>query len=182
MVRRIVATEKPTLFFCIPTLFAALLAADLPPDTFASVRLAVSAAEPLPAETWRAFRERFGVEILDGIGSTEALHIFISNRPGKVRPGTSGTPVPGYEARLVDDEGLAIGTDAAGHLEIKGSRLRPATGRTPAQRARPFRESGSARAISTHARKTATTPTRVAATTCCGSAGSGCRPPRWKAS
>ena len=120
VVRRIVATEKPTLFFCIPTLFAALLAADLPPDTFASVRLAVSAAEPLPAETWRAFRERFGVEILDGIGSTEALHIFISNRPGKVRPGTSGTPVPGYEARLVDDEGLAIGTDAAGHLEIKG--------------------------------------------------------------
>ena len=120
VIREVARTEQPTLFFAIPTVFAAVLAAELPEDTFASVRLAVSAAEPLPAETWRAFRDRFGVEILDGIGSTEALHIFISNRAGEVRPGTSGTPVPGYEARLVDDGGEAVGPDVPGHLEIKG--------------------------------------------------------------
>ncbi len=120
LVQQIVAHARPTLFFCIPTLYAALLAADLPEDTFESVRLAVSAAEPLPAEVWRRFKERFGVEILDGIGSTEALHIFISNMPGSVRAGTSGTPVPGYEAHLVDDAGRAVGDDEVGNLQVKG--------------------------------------------------------------
>ena len=120
VVEEIVRTEEPTLFFGIPTLYAALLAAELPEGAFDSVRRAVSAAEPLPAETWRGFRDRFGVEILDGIGSTEALHIFISNRAGEVRPGTSGTPVPGYEARLVDDHGDGVEADAVGQLEIRG--------------------------------------------------------------
>ncbi|MCY4088383.1 MAG: benzoate-CoA ligase family protein [Actinomycetia bacterium] len=127
LVEQIVRRERPTLFFCIPTVYAALLAADLPQETFQSVRLAVSAAEPLPAEVWRRFRERFGVEILDGIGSTEALHIFISNVPGAVRAGTSGLPVPAYEARLVDSAGCpvdcSVGEDCVGFLQVKGESL-----------------------------------------------------------
>ena len=89
---------------------------DIPDDTFSSVRLAVSAAEPLPAETWHRFSERFGVEILDGIGSTEMTHIFLSNRPSAVRPGTTGQPMTGYDVRVVDDDGTDRENDVPGHL------------------------------------------------------------------
>src|SRR5215468_4446601 len=85
------AEDRPSLFFAGPAFFAALLAADVPAEAFASVRLATSAGEALPAEIYRRFTGRYGVDIIDGLGSTEALHIFISNRPGAVRPGTSGT-------------------------------------------------------------------------------------------
>ncbi|SEP26220.1 benzoate-CoA ligase family protein [Amycolatopsis saalfeldensis] len=104
--------DKPTLFFGVPTFFAALLASDVPDDSFASVRYAVSAGEPLPAAIFTRFRERFGVEILDGIGSTEAMHIFLSNRPGAIRPGSTGTAVPGYQVQLRDEAGELI--EAAG--------------------------------------------------------------------
>jgi acyl-coenzyme A synthetase/AMP-(fatty) acid ligase len=97
------AADRPTLFFAGPAFFAALLNADAPAEAFGTVRLATSAGEALPAEIYRRFTTRYGVDIIDGLGSTEALHIFISNRPGAVRPGTSGTVVPGYEARVVDD-------------------------------------------------------------------------------
>jgi benzoate-CoA ligase len=122
LVGEIVARERPTLFFCIPTFYAALLASDLPDDTFASVRYAVSAAEPLPAETYQRFLDRFGVQILDGIGSTELTHIFISNRGGVggVRPGSSGTPVDGYQARLVDEDGRDVPDGEPGHLLAAG--------------------------------------------------------------
>lgn len=123
LVADIVKRERPTLFFCIPGFYAALVAADLPRDTFASVRHGISAAEALPAEVWRRFRDRFGVEILDGIGSTEAAHIFISNFPGAVRPGTSGQVVPGYEVRVVDDEGRPAKPEQPGHLLVKGDSL-----------------------------------------------------------
>jgi benzoate-CoA ligase family protein len=95
---------RPTLFFSVPTHYAMLLAHTAPDREFdlSSVRCAVSAGEALPPALFHRFRERFGVEILDGIGSTEVLHIFISNQPGRARPGSSGVPVPGYEARLVD--------------------------------------------------------------------------------
>ncbi|MFQ5426146.1 MAG: benzoate-CoA ligase family protein, partial [Gaiellales bacterium] len=111
---------EPTLFFSIPTFYAALASADLPPGTFSTVRRAVSAAEPLPAEVWRQFRERVSVEILDGLGSTEALHIFVSNVAGSVRPGTSGVPVPGYEVRLEDATGASPGPGDPGFLQVKG--------------------------------------------------------------
>ena len=94
------AADRPTLFFGGPAFFAALLNAGVPAEAFATVRLATSAGEALPAEIYRRFTSRYGVDIIDGLGSTEALHIFISNRPGEVRPGTSGTVVPGYQARL----------------------------------------------------------------------------------
>ncbi|MEV6831411.1 benzoate-CoA ligase family protein [Amycolatopsis sp. NPDC051102] len=104
--------EQPSLFFAVPTFYAALLASDVPDDSFASVRYAVSAGEPLPASLFERFRARFGLEILDGIGSTEALHIFLSNRPGAVRPGTTGVAVPGYSLQIRDEAGAVV--DAAG--------------------------------------------------------------------
>ena len=116
-------TERPTLFFGVPTFYAALLAADLPAETFSSVRQAVSAGEPLPAPIFRRFAERFGVEILDGIGATEALHIFVSNRPGDVRPGATGLPVPGYDVRVVDDGGAEVPHGTPGHLMVRGDSI-----------------------------------------------------------
>ena len=123
LIREIVTQFRPTVFFCIPTVYAGLLASDLPDDTFASVRQGVSAAEPLPADTFHRFRERFGVEILDGIGSTEMAHIFISNRAGEVRAGTSGRPVPGYRVELRDDAGAPVDDDVAGHLHVGGDSM-----------------------------------------------------------
>ncbi len=120
LVADIVTTEQPTLFFCIPTFLAALTNSELPDDTFASVRYGVSAAESLPAETFTRFLERFGVTILDGIGSTELLHIFVSNRPDAHRPGTSGLPVPGYDARIVDPDGNDVADDEPGQLMMRG--------------------------------------------------------------
>ena len=125
LVAKIMAEAAPTLFFTIPTFTAALNASDLAADTFRSVRLGVSAAEALPAETYHRFLERFGVQILDGIGSTELAHIYCSNRPGdKARAGTSGNPVAGYELRLVDDEDHPIiANGQPGHLLVAGPSL-----------------------------------------------------------
>ncbi|MBO2464811.1 benzoate-CoA ligase family protein [Actinomadura violacea] len=114
---------RPTLFFAVPTFYAALLNADVPAEAFASVRLAVSAGEPLPAELCRRFTERYGVEIIDGIGSTECLHIFLSNRPGEVRPGTTGVAVPGYELRVVDSAGADVAPGTPGSLLVKGESI-----------------------------------------------------------
>jgi len=115
-----VRAYEPTLFFGVPTFYAALLNADLPADTFASVRLAVSAGEALPADLHRRFGDRFGVEILDGIGTTEILHIFVSNRPGASVPGTSGVPVPGYEVELRDADGVPVPDGEPGNLWVAG--------------------------------------------------------------
>jgi benzoate-CoA ligase family protein len=115
--------DAPTLFFAGPTFFAALLATDLPADTFSSVRLCVSAGETLPATLYRRFTERFGVDILDGIGSTEALHIFASNREGEVRPGTTGTPVNGYDLEVRDTNGQRLPDGEPGVLFVRGASL-----------------------------------------------------------
>ena len=117
---------KPTLFFSVPTLYAAMLQeADRRECDFSSVRLAVSAAEPLPAEIFRRWRERFGVEILDGIGSTEVLHIYISASAGRVKPGSSGQPVPGYEMRIVDSGGQDVPPGTIGDLWVCGRSTAP---------------------------------------------------------
>jgi len=115
--------DRPTLFFGVPTFFAALASSDLPDDAFASVRMAASAGEPLPAPLQQRFTARFGVEILDGIGSTEALHIFLSNRPGDIRPGTTGLPVPGYEVEIRDGSGTVLGPDEPGALYVRGASI-----------------------------------------------------------
>jgi benzoate-CoA ligase family protein len=115
--------DRPTLFFAGPAFFSALLTSEAPVAAFSSVRLATSAGEALPAEIYRRFTGRYGVDIIDGLGSTEALHIFISNRPGEVRPGTSGTVVPGYEARLVSDSGGPVPDGEPGHLLVRGDSI-----------------------------------------------------------
>jgi benzoate-CoA ligase len=113
--------HSPTIFYGVPTLYGALLASpDLPSRDEIALRVCTSAGEALPAELGRRWTERFGVEILDGIGSTEMLHIFLSNRPGEVRYGTTGKPVPGYELRLVDDQGRDVATGEVGELQICG--------------------------------------------------------------
>jgi benzoate-CoA ligase family protein len=114
---------KPTLLFSVPTNFAALLShhrEDGREFDLSSVRNAVSAGEALPAPLFHRFKERFGVEILDSLGSTETLQMVIANRPGEVRPGSSGKIIPGYEARLVDDHGNDVPPNEIGDLLIKG--------------------------------------------------------------
>jgi acyl-coenzyme A synthetase/AMP-(fatty) acid ligase len=111
---------RPTLFFGGPTFYAALLAAGLPPDAFASVRACVSAGEAFPAALFERFTSAFGVEMLDGIGSTEMLHIFISGRPGRTRAGTTGEIVAGYEAKIVDDDDRPVPDGTPGHLYVRG--------------------------------------------------------------
>ena len=113
--------HQPTIFFGAPTGYVAMLAAaDLPePDTLA-LRLAASAGEALPAELARRFTRHFGIDVIDGIGSTEMLHIYVSNRPGAVRYGSSGTPVPGYDIELRGDDGQAVVDGEIGDLFVRG--------------------------------------------------------------
>ena len=114
--------RKPTIFYGVPTLYAALLAnQNFPKREDLKLRVCTSAGEALPAEIGRRWTERTGAEVLDGIGSTEMLHIFLSNRPGDVKPGTTGKPVPGYTLRLVDDNGnLVTRPGELGELQISG--------------------------------------------------------------
>ena len=143
-----IETLRPTAYFGVPTLYAAQLqaldqvratagggaavgsaGADRPagragPD-LGSLRLCVSAGEALPPDLFRRWNAATGLEILDGIGSTEALHIFISNAPGDVKPGSTGRVVPGYEARIVGEDGVEAGPGEAGQLEIRGDSTTP---------------------------------------------------------
>jgi benzoate-CoA ligase family protein len=109
-----------TLFFAGPTFFANMLRADLPADALPGVRLAASAGEPLPAELYQRWTSHFGVDIIDGIGMTEMLHIFLSNRPGAVRPGTTGVAVPGYDLRILDGRGDEVSVGSPGTLFVRG--------------------------------------------------------------
>jgi benzoate-CoA ligase family protein len=112
--------HRPTVFFSVPALFGAIVREPEADGAVESVRFCVSAAEPLPPTTIHRWRERFGVEIVDGIGSTEMLHIYCSNRPGRIEPGTTGWPVPGYELRVVDDRGQQIDGPGIGELQVRG--------------------------------------------------------------
>ena len=114
--------KRPTLFYGVPTLYAALMVQpNFPNKNELALRICTSAGEALPANLGEAWTKRTGVEVLDGIGSTEMLHIFISNRPGEVKYGTTGKPVPGYDIRLVDEQGNAITTPGElGELQISG--------------------------------------------------------------
>ncbi|MDB5884913.1 MAG: benzoate-CoA ligase, partial [Polaromonas sp.] len=113
--------QRPTVFFGAPTGFAGMLAAPgLPAKDQVALRLASSAGEALPADLGERFTAHYGVEIIDGIGSTEMLHIFLSNVPGKVRYGTTGWPVPGYELELRGDDGRLVADGETGDLYIKG--------------------------------------------------------------
>lgn len=117
------ATYGATLFFAGPTFFANMVRAGLAGDALAGVRLAVSAGEPLPAALYARWTGHFGVDILDGIGMTEMLHIFLSNRPGEVRAGTTGVAVPGYELRILDDAGREVERGVPGTLFVRGTSM-----------------------------------------------------------
>jgi benzoate-CoA ligase family protein len=115
-----IAQSRPTLFFSTPTVYNALLHAASAPSALDSIRLCVSAAEPLPAAIWERWRDRYGLVILDGIGSTEMLHIYCSNRQDDCVPGSSGRPVPGYDIKLVDERGIEVAGAGHGELHVRG--------------------------------------------------------------
>ncbi len=116
-----VTRYRPTVFFAVPTFYAAVLrVAERDHVDFSFVRHCVSAGEALPAEIFERWKKRFGLEILDGIGSTEMLHMFISSRPGKCKPGSCGFPVPRYEAKIVDDAGEPLPDGEIGNLWVRG--------------------------------------------------------------
>jgi acyl-coenzyme A synthetase/AMP-(fatty) acid ligase len=123
----------------VPTLYNAMLAGGAGGD-FSSVRLCISAAEPLPAEVWNRWNERHGLVILDGIGSTEMLHIYCSNTVDDVAPGSSGRPVPGYEVKLVDDGGIMVDGPGSGDLYVRGDSMLREYWNQPARTADSIRD------------------------------------------
>ncbi len=123
----LVAQHGVTMFFGTPSSYGPLLAAaesgQVDPAAFATVRQGASAGEALPARMVHGMRDRFGVEVLDGIGSTEALHIYLSNRPGEVVPGTSGVPVPGYDVQIRATDGSLVPDGETGTLYVRGDSI-----------------------------------------------------------
>jgi benzoate-CoA ligase len=112
---------RPSLFFSAPTLYNAILNLEgAGSRDLSSIRRCVAAAEALPAEVWRRWKDAYGLEIMDGIGSTELLHIYCSNRPGEVRPGSSGKPVPGYDLKILNEVGLPVPAGEPGDMYVKG--------------------------------------------------------------
>src|SRR5262252_2209382 len=120
-ISRVLRAHQPTIFYGVPTLYNAMLAGnDLPRREELSLRRCVSAGEPLPPEIGRRWMAQIGVDILDGIGSTEMLHIFLSNRPGEVRYGTTGKPIPGYDLKIVDESERLVQRGEIGDLLVNG--------------------------------------------------------------
>ncbi|WP_416897759.1 MAG: benzoate-CoA ligase family protein [Minwuia sp.] len=121
-VMRRFSEHDPTIFYGVPTLYAGMLADPKvkPAKPDAALRVCVSAGEALPRDIGERWNQRFGVEIVDGIGSTEMLHIFLSNRPGDVKYGTTGKPVPGYETKLTDENGQPVPDGEIGDLWVNG--------------------------------------------------------------
>ena len=152
-----------------------------PPTRCAGVRLAASAGEALPASLYERWTRHFGVDILDGIGMTEMLHIFLSNRPGEVRPGTTGVAVPGYDLRLLDEDGDQVPGGHAGHA-VRPRRLGRDRVLVPVRRLPPGVPGGVAahRRHLRPGRPTATTPASAAPATCSRPAACGCPRPRWR--
>jgi acyl-coenzyme A synthetase/AMP-(fatty) acid ligase len=117
----LIAAHRPTILVSVPTMMAAMVAHPAAAEQDLScLRLTTSAGEALPAELHRKWDKAFGVPVVDGIGSSEAYHIYVSNRPGETRPGTLGRAVPGYTAKVVDDSGAALPTGSIGTLAVTG--------------------------------------------------------------
>src|SRR5258705_1568706 len=120
LIYRGIHQARPTVFFGVPTLYAAMLAQKDVPHDLSSLRLCVSAGEPLPGELFSRWKARFGTEILDGIGSTEVLHIYISPRRGGAKPDSTGVAVDGYEVRIIDENGADVRPGETGDLIVRG--------------------------------------------------------------
>jgi len=139
VVKSILQRHRPTVFCGVPTLYAMLLGdGPLPPRD--RLRACISAGEALPEVILRRWRDAIGLDILDGIGTTEMLHIFISNRTDDVRPGTSGRPVPGYRVRVIGDDGREAADDAIGDLEVHGGSAAVGYWKLPKQSDATFRD------------------------------------------
>ena len=160
--------QQVTVFFGAPTGYAGMLAApDLPEKAQVALRLCSSAGEALPREIGERFKARFGCDIVDGIGSTEMLHIFLSNRPGDVDYGSTGRAVPGYALRLVNEAACRTPRRARSAISTSAARARPScTGPSATSRARRSRASGRRPATSTRSTSAAATSMPAAATTC----------------
>jgi 4-hydroxybenzoate-CoA ligase len=122
LVFRTLKQYQPTMFFGVPTLYAGMLAYTdgTPQESSQRLRLCVSAGEALPADVGKAFRSKFGVDVLDGVGSTEMLHQYVCNSPRDIRYGTSGKPIPGYDIKLVDDHGKEVADGEVGEMLVCG--------------------------------------------------------------
>ncbi|MBT6274399.1 MAG: benzoate-CoA ligase family protein, partial [Chromatiales bacterium] len=121
-VLKTIESSKPTIFVSVPTVYSAILALPKLHDRYdvSSLRMCISAGETLPAPVWQAWRDSTGLEILDTVGCTESYHTFLANRPGTIRPGSSGKPIDGYEVRLVDDDAHDVPQGTVGNLMLKG--------------------------------------------------------------
>jgi benzoate-CoA ligase len=139
VVKSILQRHRPTVFCGVPTLYAMLLG-DRPLPPRDRLRVCISAGEALPEVILQRWRDATGLDILDGIGTTEMLHIFISNRPGDVRPGSSGRSVPGYRVRVIDDDGREAADDVIGDLEVCGGSAAAGYWKLPEQSNATFRD------------------------------------------
>ena len=121
-VLKTIETYKPTILVGVPTVYGAMLALPNFNERYdlGSIRMCMSAGEPLPASAWQSWHDATGLEILDTIGCTETYHTFMANRPGEVRPGSSGMPIAGYDVRLVDDDGNDVPVGEIGNLMVRG--------------------------------------------------------------
>ncbi len=176
----VLVRTRPTLFFAVPTFYASFVNSDLPSDVAASVRLGVSAGEALPALLQEKVKSRFGIDVIDGIGSTEALHIFLSNTPGDIHPGTTGVPVPGYqlEIRMSRDTSFKTVPQADFLSEVNRSLL--AIGTALRRRGPSLRAPGCRPGIPTCATRTVTTIVSAGRTTFSKQEASGCHPQKSK--
>jgi benzoate-CoA ligase family protein len=135
----LIAAHRPTILVNVPTMMRAMVEhPDAARQDLSSLRLCTSAGEALPAELHRRWLDTFGVEVVDGIGSSEAYHIYVSNRPGRSRPGSLGRPVPGYRVRVVDRHGAAVPPGRTGRLEVTGETVALGYWRAPEQSAEAF--------------------------------------------
>lgn len=121
----LIAQHRPTLFFSVPTVYAQIILSTATPQLHLPMRLCISAGEGLPSAVFDEWQRLTGLDILDGIGTTELTHIFISNQPGRIRSGSAGLAVPGYRIRLVDDEGNPVQSGTPGHLQVQGDSTAP---------------------------------------------------------
>jgi benzoate-CoA ligase len=121
----LIKQHHPTLFFSVPTVYAQIILSTATPQLDLPMRFCVSAGEGLPSAVFDEWQRLTGLDILDGIGTTELTHIFISNQPGRFRSGSAGQAVPGYQIRLVDDEGNPVQTGTPGHLQVQGDSTAP---------------------------------------------------------
>jgi len=121
---QVIARYRPTFFFSVPTLYNRLLRVEKNYD-LKSLRICLSSGEPLPPSLFHQWKEKFGLELLDVVGSTEATHDFLANEPGRAKPGSSGQVTPAFEAKIVDDEGREVPVGEIGHLMVKGDANAP---------------------------------------------------------